>query len=331
MLLKTLVTETHDPYFNLALEEYLLDSLQPSECILYLWQNANTVVIGRNQNAYKECRVEKLLADGGILARRSSGGGSVYHDLGNLNFTFLAQEQDYNVQRQLSVITQALEQYGVQAYATGRNDISVDQRKVSGNAFFTRGQRCCHHGTILVNVDVAKMEEYLAPAADKLRGNSAESVRSRVANLTEYKPDMDIIGLRTALLHTFETVYESKAQSIRLASFDSQLLAALKEKYASPEWVYGRNIQADYSCNYRFPWGGIEFTFTIRGESIADVQVFSDALDADSIETMARRLMGVPFRRGAVLDALNAGAGAAADPQLLADVSAWMGKLEIWS
>ena len=138
-------SEQYNPYKNLAVEEYLFFHCQKEECILYLWQNQHTVVIGRNQNAWAECLTEKLENEGGYLARRLSGGGAVYHDLGNLNFTFLVNKENYNVDRQLEVIQKAVAKFGVCTEKSGRNDILINGRKFSGNAFYKECSRCYHH------------------------------------------------------------------------------------------------------------------------------------------------------------------------------------------
>ena len=129
------ISSSTNPYLNLAVEEYLLETVKPNQLILYLWQNERTVVIGKNQNAWKECRFQELEADGGHLARRLSGGGAVFHDLGNLNFTFLIPSSDYDLSKQMSVILEAVRSLGIDAQKSGRNDVTVDGKKFSGNAF----------------------------------------------------------------------------------------------------------------------------------------------------------------------------------------------------
>ena len=146
--LYAIAAEGTDPYENLALEAYLLERVQPGECILYLWQNQRTVVIGRNQHASNECRIQALEADGGHLVRRLSGGGAVYHDLGNLNFTFLTVRRDYDVARQTETILQAVRALGIPVEKNGRNDLTAAGGKFSGHAYYQTGEQCYHHDIV---------------------------------------------------------------------------------------------------------------------------------------------------------------------------------------
>ena len=197
--LTTYESTTTDPYENLAVEEYLTFHVKPGECILYLWQNAHTVVIGRNQNCWKECRVSELEADGGHLVRRLSGGGAVYHDLGNLNFTFCMRKEDADVSRQLQVIIEAVGSFGLTAEKTGRNDVAINGQKFSGNAFYEQEQHCYHHGTLMMNVNKEMLSKYLTVSKEKLQSKGVDSVKSRVTNLVDYIPDLTLEALKKAL------------------------------------------------------------------------------------------------------------------------------------
>jgi lipoate-protein ligase A len=200
-------TKTLDPWWNLAVEEYLLYNLEKDKCVLYLWQNQNTVVIGRNQNAWRECRTKLLEEEGGRLARRLSGGGAVFHDTGNLNFTFLVNRGDYNLEKQVGVILSAVKKVGIAAEMTGRNDMTVDGKKFSGNAFCFRKFNAYHHGTILVSADIGKLTRYLQVSTEKIRSKGIESVQSRVTNLAEYNPDLTIEEISAALTPSFASAF----------------------------------------------------------------------------------------------------------------------------
>ena len=181
-----------DPYRNLALERYLTETVPEDACVLYLWQNQNTVVIGRNQNAWKECRTGLLEQEGGVLARRLSGGGAVFHDLGNLNFTFSVTEENYDLHRQQQVILTACRLLGLRAELSGRNDLLAEGRKFSGNSFYAHNGRAFHNGTLLVDADMTKMGRYLSPSTAKITSKGVDSVRSRVVNLRELCPGLTI-------------------------------------------------------------------------------------------------------------------------------------------
>lgn len=228
-----------DPYRNLAIEEQLLDQCGEGP-VLYLWQNERTVVIGRNQEARRECRAELLEAEGGRLARRLSGGGAVYHDLRNLNFSFLARRADYDVPKQLKVVCRAVESFGLRAVFSGRNDLEIDGRKFSGSAFFERGDKCCHHGTVMIDVDRAALDRYLTVPESKLAGKGITSVQSRVTNLRELLPDVTVEKVKAALLAAFEQVYGEKARQLDLSVLDGDRLAAGEARFRDREWIYGR-------------------------------------------------------------------------------------------
>ena len=251
---KVIRTSVFDPWWNLAVEEYLLNHVRKGQCILYLWQNQNTVVIGRNQNAWRECRTELLESEGGKLARRLSGGGAVYHDEGNLNFTFLMRREDYNFERQLDVILSAVKSLGIHAEKSGRNDITADGRKFSGNAFYFTKSSAYHHGTILVSSDLGKLSRYLQVSKEKIAGKGVASVQSRVVNLTELNPSVTVDAAANSLVAAFSDIYGYQPViSEGSEDIDNEAVQKLRGKYASWEWRYGQTPRFDITMETRFP------------------------------------------------------------------------------
>lgn len=293
--LKAYCSETFDPHYNLATEQYLLESVQPGQCILYLWQNQNTVVIGRNQNPWSECKTALLEAEGGSLVRRLSGGGAVFHDLGNLNFTFLVSTEDYDLDQQLHVILTACQSLGLNAERSGRNDILCDGRKFSGNAFFKHQGRSYHHGTLLVSADMEKLSRYLTPSKAKLATKGVDSVRSRVVNLCELCPELTIPLLKEKLLAAFGQVYKLPVEHLTADMLDQKSISRLEEHYRSWDWKYGRRIPFTCAMEGRFSWGGVQLQLQVDEGMIRDCRVFSDCMSWDSFPALERALVGCHF------------------------------------
>ena len=190
--LRLLISDSYDPWFNLAVEECIFRQMPATQRVLFLWRNADTVVIGRAQNPWKECNTRRMEEDNVRLARRSSGGGAVFHDLGNTCFTFMAGKPEYDKTISTSIVLNALNSLGVTAEASGRNDLVVKtpdgDRKVSGSAYRETMDRGFHHGTLLLNADLSRLANYLNPDKKKLQAKGITSVRGRVANLVELLP-----------------------------------------------------------------------------------------------------------------------------------------------
>ena len=284
-----------DPYRNLAVEEYLLDTVEPGQCILYLWQNENTVVIGRNQNPWKECRTSLLEQEGGRLARRLSGGGAVFHDRGNLNFTFLVNEEDYDLDRQLSVIQSACKALGLEAERSGRNDVLVGGRKFSGNAFYHSKGKAYHHGTVLVDTDGEKLARYLSPSKAKLQAKGVDSVRARVVNLIELVPGLTCARMAEELAAAFEQVYGLRAQTIDPAQLDWGRIEELSVRNGSGDWLYGPRLPLSFECEERFSWGGVQVQLQVESGVVVQAKVYSDAMDWNLAPALERALTGSPF------------------------------------
>lgn len=317
--------DSDNPWHNLAVEALLFETLKPDEVIFYLWQNRNTVVIGRHQNAWQECRVKLLEDEGGYLARRSTGGGAVFHDLGNLNFTFVVPRERYDVRRQLDVIRRAAADFGIDTAFTGRNDLVVqpDGAKFSGNAFKFSDSVGMHHGTVLVSVDMNRLGRYLVPSKDKLKAKGIESVRSRVCNLTELNPEITIPALTEALERAFESAY-GPAERMAVTDLDPERLRALEDQYTSWDFRLGKALPFDATLSHRFEWGGVTLELSLRHGAIESAQVWSDAMDEAMISRIAPALCGIRYENSALASALRA----LGMPQI-DDLAAWLENEEL--
>ena len=296
MKLQFIVSDQTNPYWNIAVENYLVEH---ADCVvLYLWKNRRTVVIGQNQNPFSEVNVDALEADGGHLMRRRTGGGAVYHDDGNLNFSFVAPKALYDQQRQFGVIQRAVESFGLHTELSGRNDILAEGRKFSGNAFSKGQKNDLHHGTLLISGDMSDLARYLKPKPAKLQKHGVQSVRSRVVNLAELNPEITPESIAPRLRAAFEGVYGGCAEEV---SFEDVIrrpeVRRLYEEFASDEWKYGKWKTFSAQRSAQFDWGGVELSLTIEDDIVRDVQMASDALDLAALDEARRLLTGADIKK----------------------------------
>ncbi len=203
-------SQSTDVYRNLAVEEWLLDHA-PQLPLLFLCVNDSCVVIGKNQNPWRECRLSRMEDDGVALARRISGGGAVYHDAGNLNVSVMVPRTEYVEQKQYDLIFQALKTFEINASKSGKNSLAADGLKFSGQAFCHRRERTLHHGTLLVNADLARLGRYLGSEVEGIKTKAVASVSAEVANLSQFAPELTIEKLSAALIEQFKEMYGSGA------------------------------------------------------------------------------------------------------------------------
>ena len=227
---KYICSENTSPYYNLALERSLFDFVDEDTVILYLWQNSHTIVIGKNQNAYAECKVDEFIKDGGTLARRPSGGGAVYHDLGNLNFSIICKESIAKEHTYQRIVKDALSYFGIVSEFNGRNDLTVDDKKFSGNAFYVKDDVLCQHGTILINSDFKELSNYLTPDISKLERNHVKSVESRVVNLSEISDKITVASMKEAMIKATNAVKLGKAPT-------ESKVEEYKKIFENDEWI----------------------------------------------------------------------------------------------
>lgn len=237
-MLLLIEADSTDVHVNQATEEFLLRNLADGDTVLFLWQNARCVVCGHNQSIEDECREAALVAAGGKVARRISGGGAVYHDLGNLNFSFIATAKGYSLKKQLEVIRRAVASFGLDAEKSGRNDLTVDGRKFSGNAFAKVGANRLHHGTIMVSLNVEDAAKFLTPSKKKLAKHAVSSVASRIVNLGELSPAITLSALKGALADAFAAVYGEDVTRRKVSPAERMGRQEYYKRFSDPAWLH---------------------------------------------------------------------------------------------
>ena len=286
-------SKEYNPWKNLAIEKHLADSVRPGDLLLYLWQNENTVVIGRNQNALRECKALLLEEEGGFLARRTTGGGAVYQDLGNLCFTFLASPERYDLERQMKVIATACRKFGIETEFSGRNDIiTKDGYKFSGNAFSVTSKCKIQHGTLMIDVNKEKLGRYLTPSEEKMKAKGVKSVKSRVCNLKELNAEVTMDGMKQALTEAFREEY---GEFERVGIVEDVAFRKTYELYSSWDWRYGKSPECETVYSKKFDWGEVEVHLKLKNLYIQECKVYSDALDVELPEKLENLLINQRF------------------------------------
>lgn len=283
----------YDPYVNLATEEWLFENAAHDEMIMYLWQNENTVVIGKNQNIWAECNLNSTNENTCRIARRMSGGGAVFHDLGNLNFTFICSAENYDLNKNMQIIKKACNLAGINAEISGRNDILAEGKKFSGNAFYNSNGRTFHHGTIMINIDKSKLASILTPPKTKLEAKGVKSVKSRVINLNELNPDLDTDTMKKHMITAFKDEFKKD-----VPIFDVEInheIEELAKKYAGHEFIYNSQPPFTYCCENRFDWGNISINMNVSKGVINEVKIYTDSMDWSLAEDIKNSLTNCPF------------------------------------
>lgn len=296
---KIVISKSFNPAYNLGLEEYLIEK---GEDVLYLWQNDKTIVIGRSQNPYRECNIKKINEDKINLVRRRSGGGAVYHDLGNLNFTIISKKKNDNIEKNFNMVNKVLHNEGIESIFNGRNDLNVNGKKISGNAFFEENNIFCHHGTLLVDVNINKLSSYLVASKLKLQSKGIKSIKSRVVNLKEIKDDIKIEDIK----ESFIKAYGNKSD-VQISYYDIERMEENKDlmkkvkKYKSWEWTYGESPKSNVSYEKKFSWGIINGEFFVKSGIIESAKIYTDSIIIDEFEELANRLKGKKFEKNIII------------------------------
>lgn len=299
-----------DPRINLAIEEYVLKTMDvDKDSFLLFYINEPSIIIGRNQNTIEEIDTEYVEANKLHVVRRLSGGGAVYHDHGNLNFSFIAKddgESFRNFKKFTEPVVAALAEMGVKAELLGRNDILVEGRKISGNAQFATNGRIFSHGTLMFDTEIEGVVSALKVRKDKIESKGIKSIRSRVANISEFlETPMSIEQFRLALL---KSIFggEEKIQYLELTEEDWANIHALsKERYANWDWNYGKSPKFNLQHTHRFPVGGLDVRLDVNRGTIGDVHIFGDFFGVGDVSVIEKSLAGVKYDRESIATAIN--------------------------
>ena len=307
---------SHDCAANLAGEAYLL-TLEYDH-ILFLWVNDPCIVIGRYQNPFAECNLKNMEEQKVQLVRRQSGGGAVYHDQGNLCFTLIGNKNTTTKEENFALVLKALASLGLSCELSGRNDILLNGKKISGNAFQTTATKFCHHGTLLVSSDLSVMSNYLTPSSNKLASKAVKSVASRVGNLKEGRADITNEMVQTALVDAFNAAYGQTETT----PIDFKTLPQAQENYhrfGDLSVILEKTPQFTHSFTHRFEWGEATLHLQVEKGVISEVRMFTDALDTSIVDRAVAILSGAQYNQKA-LEELAQTSGQADLASLLAHV-----------
>ncbi|WMT28302.1 lipoate--protein ligase [Bacillus aerius] len=299
----------YDPMINLAIEEYCLKYLDPEETYLLFYINQPSIIIGKNQNTIEEINTKYVEYNGIKVVRRLSGGGAVYHDKGNLNFSFITKDDGdsfHNFKKFTEPVIKALEKLGVKAELSGRNDIMADGRKISGNAQFATRGRIFSHGTLLFDSEIEHVVSALNVKKEKIESKGIKSIRSRVANISELMDQkMTTEEFRKILLsYIFDT--NGDVPEYQLTEKDWEKIHEIsRDRYQKWEWNYGRSPKFNLQHSKRFPAGSIDLRLEVKKGNIQDCKIFGDFFGVGDIADIEKRLIGQQYDRKTISDVLE--------------------------
>ncbi|GAB2027065.1 lipoate--protein ligase [Lactovum odontotermitis] len=299
--------EGNDAYQNIAMDSWLLYNLKPEKPVFALWQNKRAVIVGRNQNTFAEVNQDYIDAHNVQVVRRVSGGGAVYHDMGNICFTFfvpVASSAGVNFEQFVKPMHDALQSVGLDAKITGRNDLEIDGKKISGNAQRYAGGYLMHHGTLLWDSDVEAMIRSLNVSDEKFVSKAAKSVRSRVGMIKEYAPDLDLQKFMDALQYYLT----DKGKDGELVLTPEQW-AGIKDwrdnRFSTWDWNYGESPKFGFSNHGKFAGGGIDVNVNVEKGLITDIDFVGDFLGVRDWRDIKSQFIGLPFEPSEVLKVLD--------------------------
>ncbi|PEA54205.1 lipoate--protein ligase [Bacillus pseudomycoides] len=297
-----------DPTINLAIEEYCVKNLDINETYLLFYINEPSIIIGKNQNTVEEINADYVREKGIHVVRRLSGGGAVYHDLGNLNFSFITKDDGdsfHNFKKFTEPVTVALGKLGINAELSGRNDILAEGRKISGNAQFLTKGRMFSHGTLLFDSEIDHVVSALNVKLDKIQSKGIKSIRSRVANIAEFLNEKITIEEFKQLL--LENIFEGKSEipTYELTEEDwKEIHKISEERYRNWDWNYGKSPKFNLQHSHRFPVGQVDVRLEVQKGVVSECKIYGDFFGVEDVGDIEERLSGKVFDKEAFAAAL---------------------------
>ncbi|MEF7566259.1 lipoate--protein ligase [Bacillus infantis] len=298
-----------DPRINLAIEEYALKNLDiDQESYLLFYINEPSIIIGKNQNTIEEINTEYVEKNGIHVVRRLSGGGAVYHDLGNLNFSFITKDDGdsfHNFRKFTEPVVEALKKMGVAAELSGRNDLTAEGRKISGNAQFATRGRMFSHGTLLFDSEIDSVVSALKVRKDKIESKGIKSIRSRVANISEFLEEkVSTEQFRSTLLKNIFGDLDEIPEYVLTEEDWENIHQLSKERYQNWDWNYGKSPKFNLQHSHRFPVGQIDVRLDVNKGIIGNCKIFGDFFGVGDVAVIEEKLSGLRYEKAAIEEAL---------------------------
>jgi len=302
MMNKIYLSQETDPYYNVALEYQLLEEAQDNT-ILFLWQNSPAVIFGRNQSIFAEVDIDYLLKNKISPVRRFSGGGAVFQDLGNLNFTFITKEKNANPEKYLSTLNKALSSLNINCEFSGRNDLLCEGKKFSGHAYFVNDDNYLYHGTIMIDVNLDMLTNVLQPSFLKLNSKGIDSVRSRVINLAQVNKNITKEKVIDKLIKSFKDLF-GQCEPIKYLDRNNYF-APMFSKIKTDQWIYGESPQFSITVEKKLSIGNVSISCDVEDGLIKKIKILTDSLKILDFSKVEEKMIGTVFQKNTIFDSLE--------------------------
>ena len=307
--MKYIINDSNETAYNIALEEFAFKKMLDEDMIFLLWINKPSIIVGRHQNTIQEINRDFVRENGIEVVRRISGGGAVYHDYNNLNYTIISKENEdraFDFKSFSVPVIKTLEELGVKAEFTGRNDLEIDGKKICGNAQAYINGRIMHHGCLLFDVDLSVLAKALKVSKDKIESKGVKSVRARVTNIVDELPEkITVEEFKNLLLDYMKREYPEMTEYKLTEEDIAEINKAKEEKFGNWDWNYGKSPEYNIERKTKFSSGKVEIYANVVDSKIQDIKIYGDFFGIEDVAAVEDALRGLPYEREDVLKALE--------------------------